>query len=845
MKIKVYRDKKYCFEIDCRSRVVLLPSGRANIRSRAFDVLVHLAQNSGKILKRRDIIEYIWRNGAVEENNLNVQIASLRRELGSEIISTAAGRGYVFTPTVEIIKPNGDDDYSLEMQTNLPVSIPRIIGRRLELGKLSELFKTKRMVTIVGPGGIGKTLLAQWFLKENIEQVKHGVCFVDLSAIQPDTKVDQVIAAALSLKSPSEFTSEILAKTLATANLILVLDSCERHTVEAYECVTELINKCPGVLILNTSQVPLGHFAESVIRLGPLEVPSSELSTPEVLKCASVELFLESAKMADASFEVSDAETSKIVEVSRITEGIPLSIHLVARQTPALGLNGILKRLKLPLTALISDSKMLPSRLQSLRNALSWSYSLLGERQKYIFRQISLFPTHFNIEVLASYISKQHTGNSYPPEETVSHLLYLVDRSLVFARNSNTGDVRYGLLEGARSFATELLASSCEDESAKRAFIDAHVEKYREAYDLRYSGNIDVSTWIKTYENDLQNGLTALKFAEAANDYEACVSILPGLLASSSKLDKQNRKDLVALAIFCSDKVSSNLSSISGLLEAARSVFSFDNAMGQYLTFECLGKIETPQGQFIDDRLKCQVYWMQAMSEAIGNSLDSARKYLDKASKLENRDWPAALRVLRYPPRFWIADRNGDGLELYEISLQAVSHMRASGHPTWAEGHILVNGAMAANLFDIAILQGSKAIEFLEQGRDFSPISDIRNQLIGAFSHAGKLEEARKQSLLSWPFAGNFDRLDVWADYHSLLMAKEGDFSGASKLIGFSDYICKKSGIIRTRNEQFATDVAKKICIEQIGLNAFERAKEIGSMLDTIDIGYIAFGEAF
>ena len=329
------------------------------IGGRAFDLLIALVERPGEVVSKSELIAKVWPQTFVDEGNLKVRIAALRRVLadhqaGKRYISTILGRGYCFVaPITRSDGPNlaAAQHSAVEPLSNIPVPLMQLIGRDEVIDKVSAQLAHHRLITFVGPAGVGKTSVAVATAKGLTDGYEHGLWFVDLTAISDPELLPASVASAIRVDISTENPSDGLLSFLSDKQMLLVLDNCE-HIIEAAAALAlEVLRAAPCVQILATSREPLGVEGERLHHLKPLEIPlvSRGLSAAQALEFSAVQLFIERAANVFGDFRLWDVDVPMVVDICRRLDGIPLAIELATAAIDALGLRGVVSRLDHPL----------------------------------------------------------------------------------------------------------------------------------------------------------------------------------------------------------------------------------------------------------------------------------------------------------------------------------------------------------------------------------------------------------------------------------------------------------------------------------------------------------------
>lgn len=341
---------------------------------------------------------------------------------------------------------------------NLPQMPAPFIGRDKDLAKLGELLANPacRLLTLVGPGGIGKTRLAQQVAADLREQYPDGVWLVELAPLCDPALVPQAIASALGLREEQgRPLLEVLAGTLQPRRLLLVLDNCE-HLVDASANVARsLLSTCPNLRIVATSRERLHVAGEVAWPVPPLSVPNrEELETAETLKgYESVQLFVDRAERAFPDFAITRRNASTIAQICSRLDGLPLAIELAAAWVKALSVSQIAERLDDRLRLLTTGDRAGPARHQTLRAALDWGYDLLDEQERTLFRRLAVFAGSFDLGAVEAVCS----GDGLEMADVLDLVGHLVDKSLVMVAREVDQGRRYRLLETVRQYAVDAL----------------------------------------------------------------------------------------------------------------------------------------------------------------------------------------------------------------------------------------------------------------------------------------------------------------------------------------------------------------------------------------------------
>ena len=341
-----------------------------------------------------------------------------------------------------------------------PAALTSFIGRAGPLREVAGLLCDRRLVTVTGPGGAGKTRLAAQVARLVTGRFADGAWLAELAPVADPAQVAAVVAAALGVREqPGLPAAEALARALARQQVLLVLDNCEHVIGAAAALCAGLLAACDDVRVLATSREPLRVAGEARYRLASLALPDLD-DLAEAATAEAVALFADRARAADAHFTLDDQTVPAVARLVSRLDGMPLAIELAAAQVEVLGVTGLLGRLDGRLALLAGGDRLAPPRQRSLAAAVGWSYQLLDEAGRRVFRWLSVFPAGFTLEG-AEAVAGQAAGPA---------VLRLVDCSLLTPpRDGLDGRPRYSMLETLRGYGAGRLAEAGEQDQAAAA----------------------------------------------------------------------------------------------------------------------------------------------------------------------------------------------------------------------------------------------------------------------------------------------------------------------------------------------------------------------------------------
>jgi len=417
------------------------------------------------------------------------------KELGYHRLKDLTEPELLFQPIVPDLENDFPSLRSLRTgSNNLPAQTTSFVGREDDIERVKLLLGDSRLLTLLGPAGMGKTRLALRVAGDLLERHRDGVWFADCSALTDPALVPDSVARAVSVREePGKPIATVLVEALQSRHLMLVIDNCE-HLIEACAALLDLLLiNCPSVTVLATSREALRIRGESLYRLRPLALPEDvrRLALSGARGFEAVRLFAERAAAVVPGFEVSEQNAGAVVEVCRQLDGIPLAIELAAARVRVLSPSQIAERLADRFRLLTGGSRTAQARQQTLRGAIDWSYSLLNEAEKIVLRRLSVFSGGWSIEAAEAVcaddalipgrspeLGRAENDGEETPMIDVFGVLDLItelsDKSLLTTRVGDA-DSRYGMLESIRQYAGEKLA---EASSATRYGSAAAVRGY-------------------------------------------------------------------------------------------------------------------------------------------------------------------------------------------------------------------------------------------------------------------------------------------------------------------------------------------------------------------------------
>lgn len=451
------------YRIHPLQRLVLEAGRPLRLGRRAVDILLILLEQAGNVVSKQELIARVWPKSVVEDGNLRVHMAALRKALGDgqagqRYIVTVAQRGYSFVAPLSIEPMTIPADGIPQSQGhNLPLRRTRMIGRQALIDALVQQLPQQRFITLTGAGGIGKTTVALRVAELLIGHYRDGIRLLDLGPLSAPSMILPNLAALLDLTPAEHAPLLTLARSLQARQLLLVIDNCE-HLLDDIALISEtLLRHAPDLHILTTSREALRAEGEYVQRLEPLACPPATGNRAQALGYPALQLLIERAMSHQDSFALSEAELPLAIDICQRLDGIPLAIELVAAQIERFGLPGLLVQMEDNFRLLTRGRRSALPRQQTLRATLDWSFDLLSPCEQICLRRLAVFRGGFSLASAAAVIA----GEQIAPAEVLGSITQLVAKSLL---NVEPGDdeMVYRLLDITRTYALEKLSVAAE-----------------------------------------------------------------------------------------------------------------------------------------------------------------------------------------------------------------------------------------------------------------------------------------------------------------------------------------------------------------------------------------------
>ncbi len=830
------------FVVEPGRRRLLIDGVPAKIGARAFDVLLALIERRKRVVSKSELLDAVWPQAAVEEGNLQVQIFGLRKLLGAGVIATVPGRGYQFAAVIEGEEPPAAGLTSgvrlgrpaeaeiRPRRGNLPPRLPALYGREADKSALTALIGGSRLVSVVGPGGIGKTRLAQAVAHEWRGAGRDGAWLVELAPIErPDLVVSTVARALGHTLGPKECALFGLAEAMGRQELLLVLDNCEHLTDAVAELARAVLAGAPGIRLLVTSQEPLRLPEERVYRLGPLAVPASA-DAATALRHGAVALFVARAQAADARFKLDEGNVGEIVETCAGLDGVALAIELAAARVSLLGVRGVRSRLDERLRLLAGGPREALPRHRALSAALEWSYGLLCDEERRALDRLGVFVGGFSLGAAQQVI----VDPSIDEWSALEHLSALVDKSLVIA---DTGEApRYRLLETTRAFALQRLAAVGALAATRRKHALAVVATLRSQGFAKSSSGRAID-----FAPDIDNLRAAAVWALGPDgDREIAIALAAesGFIWHVLGLNDEGASLFAAVGPSVDGTTSPVLAAAFRLSRAklypsaTRAVA--EDGMKAADVFRSIG-----DGERLFESLT------GAASQFIyAGDFAAAGRALTEARAVRDPQWPrwteVAYDIVAGGLKYW-AGELAEARRRLRATLELSRDASDASQTEWIE--MMIVGC------DVGLRNSREAVR---AGREMLARADppirgfnravTENFVAAALAQTGELDEAESSLRAALPRVKRaLGTVRTALCYVSFLLARQGRYADAARLLGAVDGLRPSGAAILAPPNRACYDDAAAIASQALGVHEFERLKSEGGRLSEDEAVALAF----
>ena len=682
---------------------------------------------------------------------------------------------------------------------NLPAEATTFVGRRRELGEVRKKLTTARLVSLVGPGGVGKTRLAVRVGADLARNFADGAWLVELGEVTDAALVTDAVLAALDLRDQAAATPmEILVAHLRNRELLLIVDNCEHLLEAAAQLVTEILRAAPDVRLITTTREPLQVPGEYLVPVPPLELPPMEAGEPlaQLQQNEAVMLFTERASAASGAFELTTSNRAAVVAVCRRLDGLPLAIELAAVRTRVLSVEQILDRLSDRFALLTGGGRGALPRHQTLRMAIDWSFDQLTDAEQVLLRRLCVFAAHFTLEDVAGVCTSDNTTGS----EALDLLASLVDKSLV-GKEEVRGAVCYRLHETMREYASLKVHEVGEEDLLR--------ERCLEHYRLTCLGSADEARyhlveWMAWAELEIDNLRAVLHQCIGREDLARGLDI-----AASMRYYWITHGTTEAVRWLVQLLPAADASALTMVrayyLRGWLCMLQGDPAAGR----PWVARAVATARQAGPPSLVSESLSMSATTAAVAGDLEAAKRYLGEAEAITQGldDFPATIELVL----------SQSVHAMFQGDLEAVRALSAEGVALSREaGDLYQLENMFRNLGVAAMVSGDLHAANSWFGQALQVARRVDNRL------------------------GQYWGLSAAGWY----AANGGRARAAAQLLGAADALCTQTGAtLGTPTTSFVA-AARQLAVEALGAAAFDAEFETGQHLSREVALRLALGEA-
>ena len=713
---------------------------------------------------------------------------------------------------------------------NLPAKLTSFIGREREIGEAKTKLADSRLLSLIGPGGTGKTRLSIQLGGELLAEFPDGIWMTELAPISDSALIPPAIASVFGLReSPERPLIELVTDYLRAKNLLLILDNCEHLIEECARIAERLVQNCPNLKILASSREALGVSGETTYRVPSLSLPDQVMSTLEALQgCESVQLFVDRAIAANPNFQLSEKNAFSVAQVCRRLDGIPLALELAAARVRVLSVEQIAERLDDRFRLLTGGSRTALPRQQTLRALIDWSYDLLIEPEKALFRRLAVFVGGWTLEAA----EKVCSGNGVDEYEVLDLLTQLVDKSLVIAEQ-NEDNIRYYRLETIRQYAREKLLETDEAVGVRNYHLDFFIDMtFRSDEEYMNPRQDDV---FKKMISEYDNIRSALSWAAESNLEKAIILltaastiwpwILQGKITDANEWCKHILSQLNSLSQDELDKIK-DVSKLKArvLNRYAQVLMNMGSHQASRIAVEESIKLaeETSDQEILAEALAtfghCALY---------AGEPDSALEAAEEAINICEREGYTKLLFWAYDAMihiYTVTDRKSEATRYYKKGIDLLKKAGVPVDPiSTAVG--LTEDPFRDNDLDGALKYMDNAIEIMTERNDKYGLTYMQSNFAHTLREHREFEKALiyyRRTIRLWQDWGHRAAIAHQLECFGFIAQALEDTSRAARLFGAAETIRNSINSLRTPSEQKEFEEVKsqlQVEMEEIEFN--------------------------
>jgi predicted ATPase/DNA-binding winged helix-turn-helix (wHTH) protein len=616
------------YELSIGNRLLTNGARVVRLGARAMDLLIVLVEQANQVVGRRTLIERVWPKRGAEQVSLRVHISALRKALdqsdpGRRYIANVPGRGYSFVVPVTPLSSPTPGDLQPSSRSRLPGRLMRMLGRRDALATIQTKLNEQKFVTIVGPGGIGKTTIAVAVAHEMSAIFNGQIHFVDLSALGGASRVAPALAAALGVSVQTNNVVPALIDRLQERPTLIILDCCEHLIDGASAMAEELICRVPTLRLLATSREAMRVEGEHVYELCALACPpeDSGVSAHDVMQYPAVQLLVDRVRAVRSDFELVDADAPIAAGICRRLDGIPLAIELAAGRVDIFGLSKTKSLLDNRLNLSWVGRRTALPKHQTLNAALEWSYDLLDEAEKRVLSRLSVFAGGFTFEAAVAVVADETID-----EANVSDCVWELRSKSMIAPRGQEGRLR--LLDTTLAFASRRLGSSDEENQCRRRQAVYFCDLFKQG------ASMELPERLRALGDEVDNLRAALNWAFSVEG-DARIGVELAAASASTWM-------AMALLTECREWMTKAISRLDDTSAGSRQEMMIQSALASCMMFT--------------DGMTEESYASWAKTRLLAECLNDTECQLDSLLVL----WAHQIRLPSYAEATELADRCGD-----------------------------------------------------------------------------------------------------------------------------------------------------------------------------------------
>src|ERR1700722_1184882 len=792
-----------------------------------FRLLLALIEQAGSLVTKDELMSRVWGKAAVGDNTLHVHITALRKALGDGFIATKQGRGYRF---LEHTGQTGTA--SRHHGGNLPAcsangskgSTSRLIGRDTQIGALPDLLAHNLLVTLVGPGGVGKTRLALEVANEAASTFKDGAWLVELASVSDGPSTASAVATVLGIKIGESATPfKTLARQLARRNLLIVLDNCEQIIASCAALCEAIIAAAPNVRILATSREPLSCLGEQVFEVPPLALPrDSAQSSSATRKVAAVELFVERARGLNSDFTLGDDEIAIVARLCRRLDGLPLAIEMVASWAGVLGLPALEAKLNDAPKTWPGARRTAPLRHSTLRTTLEWSHDLLSPEEQMVLRRLAVFAGPFSMPAAEAVVA----ASDLAADDVLQLTARLISKSMI-AVVPGSHENLYRLLETTRAFMLEKLSASNDVRLVRLKHAQYVLRTLRQAM-LDWETMSD-AVFLERYAAVLDDLRSALDWC-ARDDSDLAIA-----LAGSSwplwrelPVRAEGRRRLSAAVSLLKPDTPWEL---EAHLRRGMGQLYFNTAAVKDARLEFERAVALFRALNDTQNLGSAIADFGYASLMLGN-IQEAHALIDEALQIMERAGRPRALAAAWAAKFCVEARLKSPA-MREAGMKAVRLCEAVGADRAAlvVSANLVEAVLEMGDIDSAISNGQELVARLRDTYHTDVLGFVLGMVSSALSLRGDTDAALTAAQDAVPLLRDEGMLFWFFDHMALRLAIAGHLQDAALLSGYADSVFRKFGRPREPVGQKAVNRLSEILRTSLSDDEIEQLREIGIQL--------------